>query len=284
MLNGYILLVPFLFPFKRELSWLQIVVKSLWTFFFLHLEGYASVRDYVLEIQRIQKVLWRFRTSFVWLWWLRESFLWALDVARNPWLFFTFSFSLKKIGEKNAFVWSPVESRWWIVIIVAQSFARSFKVFPFSPPIFLFIYLLSNMFSHLILIIFFLPKSKGPEFSLAVFFFFIVWVLCSQWKRGERRMDWLTRTMLPWIRIWTITTRKLKDSFVLIVMFWGWFFPEVPPGGLTSLVGIQKWGFSCKVQRRPPADIFFNESLPPKTPLRTPCSWLPWPSVSRKNS
>ncbi len=30
-----------------------------------------------------------------------------------------------------------------------------------------------------------------------------------------------------------------------------------------------KMGFSCKVQRRPPADIFLNESLPPKPP--PPC-------------
>jgi hypothetical protein len=38
----------------------------------------------------------------------------------------------------------------------------------------------------------------------------------------------------------------------------------VPSGGLTLILGTQKWGFSCKVQRRPPADIFLNESLPPK--------------------
>jgi hypothetical protein len=52
---------------------------------------------------------------------------------------------------------------------------------------------------------------------------------------------------------------------------------EVPSGGLTLIVGTQKWGFSCEVQRRPPADIILNESLPPRTPLRTPCSWPPWP-------
>ncbi len=40
----------------------------------------------------------------------------------------------------------------------------------------------------------------------------------------------------------------------------------IPSGGLTLIVGTQKWGFSCKVQRRPPADIIVNESLPPKTP------------------
>ncbi len=49
----------------------------------------------------------------------------------------------------------------------------------------------------------------------------------------------------------------------------------VPSGGLTLIVWAQKWGFSCKVQRRPPADMFLNESLPSKTPLWTPCSW-PW--------
>jgi hypothetical protein len=45
-----------------------------------------------------------------------------------------------------------------------------------------------------------------------------------------------------------------------------------------------KMGFSCKVQRRLPADIFLNESLPLKTPLRTPCSWPPWPWFSREKS
>jgi translation initiation factor 2 beta subunit (eIF-2beta)/eIF-5 len=33
-----------------------------------------------------------------------------------------------------------------------------------------------------------------------------------------------------------------------------------------------------------PADIFLNESLPPKIPLWTPCSWLPWPWFSREKS
>ncbi len=59
---------------------------------------------------------------------------------------------------------------------------------------------------------------------------------------------------------------------------------KVPSGGLTLIVWTQKWGFSCKVQRRPPADIFLNESFPPKTPLRTPCSWPPWPWFSREKS
>jgi hypothetical protein len=43
----------------------------------------------------------------------------------------------------------------------------------------------------------------------------------------------------------------------------------VPYGGLTSIVGTQKWGFSSEVQRRPPADIFLNESLPQKPPADT---------------
>ncbi len=55
---------------------------------------------------------------------------------------------------------------------------------------------------------------------------------------------------------------------------------KLPSGGLTLIVATQKWGFSCKVQRRPPANILLNESLPPKTPLRAPCSWPPWPWVS----
>ncbi len=42
----------------------------------------------------------------------------------------------------------------------------------------------------------------------------------------------------------------------------------VPSGGLTRIVGTQKWGFSCKVQRLPSADIFLNESLPQKIPQR----------------
>jgi hypothetical protein len=59
---------------------------------------------------------------------------------------------------------------------------------------------------------------------------------------------------------------------------------KIPSGGLTLIVWTQKWGFSCEVQRRPPADIILNESLPQKTPLRTPCSWPPWPWFSREKS
>ncbi len=40
----------------------------------------------------------------------------------------------------------------------------------------------------------------------------------------------------------------------------------VPSGGLTLSVGIQKWGFSWIVHKRPPADIIPNESLLPTTP------------------
>jgi hypothetical protein len=39
-----------------------------------------------------------------------------------------------------------------------------------------------------------------------------------------------------------------------------------PSGGPTLIVGTQNWGLSCKVKRQPPADIFLNESLPPKLP------------------
>jgi hypothetical protein len=41
---------------------------------------------------------------------------------------------------------------------------------------------------------------------------------------------------------------------------------KVPSGGPTLIEITQKWGFSGKVLRRPPADIFLNESSPPKTP------------------
>ncbi len=74
----------------------------------------------------------------------------------------------------------------------------------------------------------------------------------------------LARHWIPYTLLWTRTS-------------------SVPSGGLTLIVGTQKWGFSCIVQRRPPADIFLNKSLPPKTPLRTPCSWPPWPWLSREN-
>jgi hypothetical protein len=40
----------------------------------------------------------------------------------------------------------------------------------------------------------------------------------------------------------------------------------VPSGGLTLIVGTQKWVFSRNLQRRPAADFFLNESLPLKTP------------------
>jgi hypothetical protein len=59
---------------------------------------------------------------------------------------------------------------------------------------------------------------------------------------------------------------------------------KIPSGGLTLIVWTQKWGFSCKVQRQPPADMFLNESLPPKTPLQTPCSLPPWPWFSCEKS
>jgi hypothetical protein len=59
---------------------------------------------------------------------------------------------------------------------------------------------------------------------------------------------------------------------------------RLPSGGLTLIVWTQKWGFSCNVQRRPPADMFLNESLPPKTSLQTPCSRPPWPWFSREKS
>ncbi len=55
----------------------------------------------------------------------------------------------------------------------------------------------------------------------------------------------------------------------------------IPSAGQTQ---DPKWGFSCKIQRRPTADFFLNESLPPKTLLWTPCSWPPWPWFSREKS
>jgi hypothetical protein len=42
--------------------------------------------------------------------------------------------------------------------------------------------------------------------------------------------------------------------------------PRIPSGGLTLIVVTQKWVLSCKVKRRPLADIFLNGSLPPKSP------------------
>ncbi len=75
--------------------------------------------------------------------------------------------------------------------------------------------------------------------------------------------------------------RKSQDQSEWLILPRLWRF-QLPSGGLTLIVGTQKWGFSCKVQRRPPADIFLNESLRPKTPLRTPCSWPPWPWFSRE--
>ncbi len=63
-----------------------------------------------------------------------------------------------------------------------------------------------------------------------------------------------------------------------------WF--NVPSAGLALIAGTQNWGFSyCKVQRRPPADNFLNESLPPKTPpadtmfMAAMAMVLPWKIV-----
>jgi hypothetical protein len=53
---------------------------------------------------------------------------------------------------------------------------------------------------------------------------------------------------------------------------------------ITLIVWTQKWEFFCKVQRRPPADMFLNGSLPPKTSLRRQCSWPPWPWFSYEKS
>ncbi len=57
---------------------------------------------------------------------------------------------------------------------------------------------------------------------------------------------------------------ELKTTNSCFLKFIWWMY--ILSGGLTLIVGTQKWGFSCKIQRRPPADIFLNGSLPPKTP------------------
>jgi hypothetical protein len=75
-----------------------------------------------------------------------------------------------------------------------------------------------------------------------------------------------------------LTARAKRNSVIFT------FDAKIPSGGLTLTLGTQKWGFSCKVQRRPPADICLNKNLPPKTPLRTPCSWPPWPWFSCEKS
>jgi hypothetical protein len=59
---------------------------------------------------------------------------------------------------------------------------------------------------------------------------------------------------------------------------------RLPSGGLTLILGTQKWGFSCKVQRRPPCGHLLKWKLTPKNPLRTPCSWPPWLMFSREKS
>jgi hypothetical protein len=38
-------------------------------------------------------------------------------------------------------------------------------------------------------------------------------------------------------------------------------FSNLPSGGLTLIVGTQIWGFSCQVQRRPPADTKFMTAM-----------------------
>jgi hypothetical protein len=45
-----------------------------------------------------------------------------------------------------------------------------------------------------------------------------------------------------------------------------------------------KMGVFLQSTEATPADMFLNESLPPETPLRTPCSWPPWPWFSREKS
>ncbi len=75
-----------------------------------------------------------------------------------------------------------------------------------------------------------------------------------------------------------------KCIFLLNGLFLESGSQDLPSGGLTLSVRAQKWGLPWKVQRRHLADIFPNESLPPKPPLWTPCPWPPWPRFSCEKS
>jgi hypothetical protein len=56
---------------------------------------------------------------------------------------------------------------------------------------------------------------------------------------------------------------NFPDNGQLIASFF-----HIPSGGLTLIVGTQKWGFSGEVQRRPPADILLNESHGHGSPVK----------------
>jgi hypothetical protein len=100
-----------------------------------------------------------------------------------------------------------------------------------------------------------------PKFLLKI----KVW-LTDSWDHFEITAVWQLQTptltdygIVQWFHV---TILPLKDYSRLTRH-------DVPAGGLTLIVGTQKWGFSCKVQRRPPADIIWNGSLPPITPCNT---------------
>ncbi len=59
-------------------------------------------------------------------------------------------------------------------------------------------------------------------------------------------------------------------------------FRIMPSDGLTLEVRPQKQQFYRELDPRPPADSLSLEKPPPKAPLRTPLSWLPWPWFALK--
>jgi hypothetical protein len=83
---------------------------------------------------------------------------------------------------------------------------------------------------------------------------------------------------------------EIRDERVSLLVFWSiaslvpLTFLEVPSGGLTLIVWTQKTGVFLQSTEATPCGHVLNETLPPKTPLRTPCSWPPWLWFSREKS
>ncbi len=101
--------------------------------------------------------------------------------------------------------------------------------------------------------------------------------LTSKLLRIPKRC-WDNVNSLPWWRVIVRTTPALMNYYVYMNL-------HSPNLGVTIYKNYAH-GYCtyCKVQRRPPAHIFLNESSPTKTTLWTPCSWPPWPWFSREKS
>jgi hypothetical protein len=92
----------------------------------------------------------------------------------------------------------------------------------------------------------------------------------------DTSIDWITN---PWVSYRPNTSAKNDILWVTILI------ERESTGGLTLIVGSQKWGFSCKVQRRPPCGHLLKWKLTPENPpvntmfMTVMAMVLPWKIV-----